>query len=368
MSKKLLFDESNNVLKEWFYNRPINPELNEPVMKMARELAGEMCHRFNLQVIGVNHAKYNYGDIKLDDPITDTTNALAWFNKEKQKGRGLIAFILSRDGVARGWVCARYSDRYECYQYVYTNIKYGDGQNNFVQSKKLSTVVSRASKQFELINSFDNPVDEHLKESSVQTMLRSISNPEKYLRKKRDIASDISSTEAEALVYHLIDKSPIDKSLSERINKVYCNYKEINAKIDEVKSAYSKLYGKPIYILSYSNAVPNIYHMRKMKVNKDKLYDYTIEDFEVIKNDINNSKYGELLKPRLAMWNSCKTELFSKDNPREVFGSKYHVEYNGGWSSSYAQYDDGLGLVCYSDSNDYTDLRTQAHIMILDAD
>ena len=116
MSKKLLFDESNNVVKEWFYNRPPNPELNVPIMKMARELAGEMCHRFNLQVLGVNHAKYNYDDIKLSVPIQNTKIALEHVRKESVKGRGIIAFILSRDGVAVGWASARYSQRYECYQ------------------------------------------------------------------------------------------------------------------------------------------------------------------------------------------------------------------------------------------------------------
>ncbi len=375
MSKKLLFDESNNVVKEWFYNRPTNPELNVPIMKMARELAGEMCHRFNLQVLGVNHAKYNYDDIKLSVPIQNTKIALEHVRKESVKGRGIIAFILSRDGVAVGWASARYSQRYECYQYVYTNVQFGKGKNNFVQSKKLSTVVNRASKQFDstldgdLDTGYRNSIyDEHLSKSHLDNMLRSIANPDRYKRDKDDVARDISRTEAEALVYHAINKSPIDKTLMERINKVYCRYKELNTKIDETKSVYNSMCDKPIYVLSYTKSIPNIYNLRKLKLDNAKFCNTIIQDFEVIRDDIDNSKYGKLLKPRLAMWNSCKTELFSKDNPHELIGSKYHVGYDRGWSSDVAHYDDGLGIVCYSESDNYIDLKTHSHIMILDAD
>ena len=387
MSKKLLFDESNNVVKEWFYNRPTNPELNVPIMKMARELAGEMCHRFNLQVIGVNHAKYNHGVIKLDDPITDTKNGLTWFKKESVKGRGIIAFILSRDGVTVGWASARYSDRYGCYQYVFTNLlnkllnlenstQYIRNKNNYVQSKKLSTVVNRASKQFTStlvddldINNADSSVYEHLNNDSLTTMFKSIANPDKYKYQKDDIRTNLSSTEMEALVYHAINKSAIDKSLLEKITTKYDKYKELNAKINEGKSTLNNICAKPIYVLSYSKSTPNIYQVRKYKVNDTQVHDKAIiEDFEVIPNNIDNSKYGKLLRPRLAMWNSCKMELFSKENPREMSGSKYHVEYNRGWSSDIAHYDDGLGIVCYSESNSYIDLTTHSHIMILDAD
>ena len=62
------------------------------------------------------------------------------------------------------------------------------------------------------------------------------------------------------------------------------------------------------------------------------------------------------------------TTTVMQDNPHELIGSKYHVGYDRGWSSDVAHYDDGLGIVCYSESDNYIDLKTHSHIMILDAD